>query len=213
MVFDPDTMFIVDASLLAFTNGGIIPVSAYDIAATGWTCTNKHNVALACQVVAKVGTYGAAGTPDHLEDLSIFWCGYQQDSIRYSILSGTGGPDIMLTPTMDGCTFGIGHSAPDGTCLVSHANNASSQVSLNKMGTMPKDQRTAIKNLFAPTGHKLKYMLQPDDYRWGMDGGHKRMVVAASTYGLRAHAHWKFYRHRYIPEMGNYKFLDTKRVK
>ena len=143
----------------------------------------------------------------------IFWCGYAQDSIQYSILSGQSGPDVMLTPTMDGCTFGIGHSARDGSCLVTHANNAAQQAGPNDPGTMPRAQRQATKSLFKLIGHKLKYTLQPDDYRWADEGQGPRMVASSSTFGVRAHAHWRFHRHRYLQGMGTYIYLDTSRIR
>jgi hypothetical protein len=210
MPFVPQNMFIVDASLVDHTAGGPISVSAYDIAATNWDCTDQGNAPVACQVVAAKGRYGVT---NHIEDLMVFWCGYAQDSLHYSILSGQGGPDVMLTPTMDGCTFGIGHSARDGSCLVTHANNAAQQAGPNDMGTMPQAQRQATKSMFKLAGKKLKYSLQPDDYRWADEGQGMRTIASSSTFGVRANAHWRFYRHRYLVGMGTYIYLDTRRIK
>jgi hypothetical protein len=212
MPFNAANMFIVDASLIAHTAGGATAVSAYNLAATGWTCTNVGGGAVACQVVAARGQYGAAGTPDHIEDLMVYWCGYAQDSIQFSVLPGVGGPGVMLTPTMDGCTFGIGHSARDGTCMVTHANNATQQAGPNDMGTMPQAQRQATKGLFKQARIKVKYLMQPDDYRWADEGHGPRMIASSSTYGIRAAAHWRFYRHRYLMGMGDYVYLNTQRV-
>ncbi|HUB11124.1 MAG TPA: hypothetical protein VMB34_04130 [Acetobacteraceae bacterium] len=213
MPFDAQNMFIVDASLLGHTAGGSIAVSAYDIAATGWNCTTPGNAPVACQVVAARGRYGAGGTPNHIEDLMIFWCGYAQDQIHFSVLSGASGPSVMLTPTMDGCTFGIGHSARDGTCVVTHANNAAQQGGVDDPGTMPQAQRQATRGLFRTLGVKLKYTMQPDNYRWADEGQGRRMIASASTYGIRAAAHWRFYKHRYLVGMGDYVYLDTTRIR
>ena len=48
MPFVPQNMFVVDASLVNHTHGGAIAVSAYDIAATGWDCTDQGGAPVAC---------------------------------------------------------------------------------------------------------------------------------------------------------------------
>jgi len=213
MPFNPDMFFIVDDSLVNATYGKPRPVSVYDLAVTGWTAHDEHNVPVPAQVVSQRDHYGTAGSQHHLEDLDVFWCGYAQDSVQFSILSGTNGPSVMLTPTMDGCSFGIGHSAPDGTVIVCHANAASQQASLTDLGTMPSAQKRAIKSVFRNSGVKTKYILGPDDYRWGKDAGVWRTVISASTYGVRDAGHWRFYRHSYRKDMGDYVYMGRKRIK
>lgn len=211
MPFNPQNMFVIHASLMSHTVGGKLRVSVFEVDAIGYACTNMHGSPVNCRIVAAPGVINSPN--DHVEDVDIFWCGYAQDSIQFSVLSGTSGPGIMLTPTMDGCTFGIGHSARDGTCLVTHANNASGQHGIDDIGTMAVDQRTATKGLFRQTGQKLKYTMQPNDYRWADEGQGRRMIASASTFGVRNNNHWRFYRHKYLLGMGDYTFIDTKRVK
>ena len=212
MPFNPNEFFVLHPSLLGTTHGGQLPVSVYDLAVTGWTAEDRHRNPVPAQVVTARAALGPAGGNHHIEDTTVFWCGYEQEAVHFSTLSGTGGPAVMLTPTMDGCSFGIGHSAPDGTCIVSHANRASQQASLTTRRQKPRAQKQMIQDVFDQTNVKLKYVLAPGDYRWARDGGRRRTVVAASTFGLRQNAHWRFYHHDYLQNMGVYLYRGMKRI-
>ncbi len=215
MPFNPDTFFIVHVSLFATYTGGAINVSVYDLAVTGWNAQDAGGQAIPAQVVTTQGLYGAPGAANHIEDRQVQWCGYAQDQILYSVLPGAGGPDIMLTPTMDGCSFGIGHSAGDGSTIVTHANKASAQTAVNTTAEMQGAQQKAIKAFYKTQQEGLKYVLKPDDYRWAMDNGQLRTVGMASTYGVRNNAHWRFYEHAYTDNMGTYQYIGNgpRRIK
>lgn len=213
MPFDPNAFFILNENLFGIFVGGPVPVSVYDLAATGYAAQTPSGAAVAAQIVAMPGTYGPPGSPHHIQDLTVQWCGYAQDHTFYSVLPGSGGPDIMLTPTMDGCSFGIGHSAPDGTCIVTHANKASAQTAINSTTGMQKAQAKAIKAFYRTQPQALKYTLKPDDYRWAKDDGDWRTVGMASSFGLRQAAHWRFYRHKYTRGMGTYDYFGLSRIK
>ncbi|MBU6419041.1 MAG: hypothetical protein KGQ79_04860 [Proteobacteria bacterium] len=218
MPFDPSSFFVVHPSLNGSTFSGQSQVSIYDIRQVGYAVRDKNQKLFPAQTPAYliVSVDSKNLLPDGwLEDINVFWCGYEQNKTRYSMLAGASGPSIMLTATMDGCSFGIGHSASDGSIIVTHANSAQSQTGIGDTKGMEIAQQSSIKKFFKITPQSLKYTLKPNDYRWMKDSMTKKKVfgASASLYGVREKNHWRFYRHVYEAGAGDYTYLGTKRVK
>lgn len=57
---------------------------------------------------------------DGVESFKSYWCDYSDDSV-HSVTCGREA-DLMFTAKMDGCSFGIGTPAPDGSVRVAHSN-------------------------------------------------------------------------------------------
>ena len=38
------------------------------------------------------------------------------------------------------------------------------------------------------------------------------VIASVSTFGVRENAHWKFFRHRYLKNMGCYNYIDTEPI-
>lgn len=63
-----------------------------------------------------------------LEGLDVYFCYYAPDETHMMVVDDQA--DLMLTPTMNGCSFGVGSPASNGARLVGHANvsrNANTQ--------------------------------------------------------------------------------------
>lgn len=121
-----------------------------------------------------------------------YWCPYEINKTRYVTL--TGAADYMFTATMDGCSFGIGTPASDGTVMVSHSNSAQDDTATSHQ-PMIDAQKRKLRSLL---GKKSK-VFDPSDYRTrGLIK--KKADVSAMTFGVRDGKKWKFYAHRFRKE-------------
>lgn len=106
------------------------------------------------------------------EALHAYICNYTAGNVEYCRL-GTAA-NLCFTITMNGCTFGVGQPAPDGTLLVTHANTGGK--------TTPQQEQT-----FGAHGTKQVSMLEPALYRRAGSN------MNATTFGIRTKGKWKFY--------------------
>jgi hypothetical protein len=65
----------------------------------------------------KIATPRTAGD----ETFEAVWSGYQGGAARTCVLPATGGPNVMVTPKLDGCTL-TWRSNPDGSASFGHYN-------------------------------------------------------------------------------------------
>jgi hypothetical protein len=99
--------------------------------------------------------------------------------------------DVMFTGNMNGCTFGVGIAAADGTVRVGHANAAS-------WGGGTEDnpeftaQRQKQKGALTTEGAGA-YFVDPDVYRANVNYASKDYEIIAVTVGLRINNKWEFY--------------------
>ena len=61
------------------------------------------------------------------ETLTIFYCHYDPDQLHMMVIDDDA--DLMLTPKMDGCSFGVGPANKDHAHLVGHINISRTQSS------------------------------------------------------------------------------------
>lgn len=138
-----------------------------------------------------------------------YWCPYEHNRTRYTTL--TLDADYMFTAMMDGCTFGVGHAASDGSVTVTHANaqnmdqrgNHAPMIQAQKDSTLARLGPRA--KLFEPTAYRSR------GYLWK-----KNYDVSALTFGVKEGRKWVFYSHRYRKiENGSiieYKYYETLKI-
>lgn len=108
--------------------------------------------------------------------LEVYWCPYKEDSMQSTTLGNAA--NIMLTAPMNGCSFGVGAAARDGTRYVAHINMKSQKNSWNKQDSILK-------------GSKLgSTIISPHMYM-----GDDKDPVHVITFGVRTPSskEWNFY--------------------
>lgn len=142
-----------------------------------------------------------------------YWCPYDLDRFGYTTL--TNQADFMFTATMDGCSFGVGHAASDGSVIVGHVNSTGLQTPTGDTTAMEQDQHEKLNMILVSGkgGKKKPATFEPRDYRFN----NNVREVNATTFGVREGGRWKFYAHRWIKTYNGpqvvYQYLDIKRIK
>lgn len=69
-----------------------------------------------------IPTYFArpAGSSNPEGIFEVYWCPYQEDSLKSTTVGNAA--NLMLTAPMNGCSFGVGAAATDGSRYVAHIN-------------------------------------------------------------------------------------------
>lgn len=91
---------------------------------------------------AQISTYMArpAGNSGNVEGIfEIYWCPYEDDSMQSTTVGNSA--NIMFTAPMNGCSFGVGAPAEDGSCHVAHINMKSQNNAWNKQDSILKGSR------------------------------------------------------------------------
>ncbi|WP_313170766.1 hypothetical protein [Massilia oculi] len=114
------------------------------------------------------------GNPDGV--FEAYWCPYKEDSLQSTTVSN--GANIMLTAPMNGCSFGAGPAAPDGSRYVAHINMKSQPNAWNKQDAILRGSRAGV------------MMVSPHMYMGG-----DRDPVHVITFGVRdpSTRQWRFY--------------------
>ncbi len=173
------------------------------------TFSNPHASVYGLQFeLAEPGKYRlTAGT-----DFNAYWCPYHSDSVNRVTLSGAA--DRMFTATMNGCSFGVGVAAPDGSVRVAHANTTEHErLTAMMMDTVammkpPSIKNTAFNNaVMSSQGSKqgsLKQALQLEQLKAALaDKGDTLSnhisraayngCTSITTFGLRVGQTWEFW--------------------
>jgi hypothetical protein len=118
-------------------------------------------------------------------------CNYAKNQIHYQTL--TSDRRFCFTPTMNGCTFGIGIPS-DGALIVSHANNfqEDSPDSHKQLDTQSK-----IQSGMTQKGMKTGALFGPEQYSFGPN-----RLVSMTFFGVYD-GEWKFYYQQYQALGGN----------
>ena len=106
----------------------------------------------------------------------IYWCPYKEDSLKSTTVGNAA--NIMFTAPMNGCSFGVGAAASDGSRYVAHINMKSQANAWNKQDAILNGSRLGAA------------IISPHMYMGGdMDPVH---VI---TFGVRSAAtgQWQFY--------------------
>lgn len=71
--------------------------------------------------------------------MEIYWCPYQDDTIQSTTVGNAA--NVMFTAPMNGCSFGVGAPANDGSRYVAHINMKSQQNAWNKQDNILKGSK------------------------------------------------------------------------
>ena len=144
----------------------------------------------------------------------IWWCPYEQSGYLGATLPGAGGPNMMFTFAMDGCTFVAGSRTPNNDVRVHHVNMAGN----TGLGPLAKEQQFRLQRNVAQSLVTNPQLVDPDDYynpatrRVAIPDGAK---ISTVTFGRRATGGWVFYTHQWYTVQGfrtTRCFIGTQRV-
>lgn len=113
-----------------------------------------------------------------------YWCPYESNDCKLAWLGAAA--NYMFTAKMDGCTFAVGSSAPNGSRMVAHAN----------IGGKGAEQLDEIRGKVAFARDQGMKTLAPSAYYFGGKDALTGTMwkIQATTFGLRlANGTWKFY--------------------
>ncbi|WP_334188240.1 hypothetical protein [Noviherbaspirillum sp.] len=112
-------------------------------------------------------------------------CDYKRGELHYQILGREA--NFCFTITMNGCTFGVGAAASDGTVMVTHGNQADVKDGADvPSGDMFAKQRTLATQFHGPD----VMLLEPSQYR----PTNKENI---STFGIWMNGAWNFFYQSY----------------
>ena len=99
------------------------------------------------------------------DSFSAYWCPYETDKVRWIALADQA--DFMFTAKMDGCSFGIGIPAADGTVVVAHANTTSGVQDAigNHLREKGDAQQKQLESAMTKAHTELFDFLAPTSYR------------------------------------------------
>lgn len=126
--------------------------------------------------------------------LAAYVCPYAQDSIQ-SVMLGNAA-FWCFTPTMDGCTFGIGSQA-NGAVRVCHVNSNRGGAAVGSLGIdAHREQQRKLQRNFAKSKVGLNAtLIEPDTY---MAEGGEAYKLKSTTFGRHvANGPWTFFSQRY----------------
>lgn len=120
-------------------------------------------------------------------------CNYQAGQINSVTVGHLG--DFVFTTTMNGCTYGIGPAAPNGSRLITHANRGGN--------TLLQRADTFNTHGVGANGGGVRLM-EPALYRRGLAGN-----VCATTFGIRTGLNWRFYFQSYSVLAGVFTLIGV----
>ncbi|WNB75611.1 hypothetical protein [Methylomonas koyamae] len=148
---------------------------------------------------AAVPVYNLKQTSNAMAGFKSYICDYTPDKVHYQILDQEA--DYCFTVTMNGCTFGIGSQADDGTVMVTHGN-------MNSSG-LGEEYGEAVDSLM---GSGTLYITPHMYARKSADETRKNLT----TFGIRINGTWNFFYQKYeilgpgqIKHLGLFPFKTT----
>ena len=117
--FVADPLTFMKNNIVQQTASSIIgTVGDFSLTSNGPTGTKPDGKGCNVYSITKAGKSG--------ESFKSYWCPYSDDHV-HSVTLGSES-NLMLTAKMDGCSFGIGIPASDGSVMVAHSNFSTSEV-------------------------------------------------------------------------------------
>ena len=122
----------------------------------------------------------------HMPEFRAFYVGMKQMgeevATTHFALPSVGGPSIMLTSQLTGCTFGVGVQVPGGSCLASHLQPAGSGDGKRAPGALSEVGKKALKHAVSgPLGGGATILETTGD-------------TQISVVGYRDNGSWRFYK-------------------
>jgi hypothetical protein len=120
----------------------------------------------------------------------------------HSMVPGAGGPDILLTSQLSGCTFGIGSATASGGRLVSHIQPLGTATGRTDMHTeMLAGLNTGgVDSLFEKEN-------RPGAHSYGGNANNRASVI-----GVRHNGQWGFYAQTYNNAHGAEEIYKVERI-
>jgi hypothetical protein len=113
------------------------------------------------------------------------------------------GAHYMFTPTMDGCTFGVGSQCGKSSVLVMHSNSKTSGDSYGTRDAGALDQQERVQKILLSSAFKsnndsLASSIAPSGYM-ALNGGISlgADIIKSTTFGRLRDGTWSFYALRY----------------
>ncbi len=156
-----------------------------------------------------------------VETVQAQWCPYSSNAFLGTTLPGAGGPNLMFTYAMDGCTLVAGSVGQDNSVVVHHVNMSNSAGALGSGATDDQraEQQRRMQRNIARSLVGNPSLVDPDDYYnpakapVPIPHGAK---ISTVTFGRRSSSGaWKFYTHQWYTVAGdrmNLRFIGTQRV-
>jgi hypothetical protein len=127
------------------------------------------------------------GTSRDRDYLNAYWCPYDPGQMHAIVVADAA--NFMFTTNMDGCSFGVGHAAPDGSRRVAHTN---------MWGVVPNSR--GAQNMMLQVAGYDRIIINPNEYMQtplvptALNG-----EIKITTFGVRnpASGHWSFWYQQY----------------
>jgi hypothetical protein len=155
------------------------------------------------------------------ESVQAHWCPYSSNDFLGTTLPGAGGPNMMFTYAMDGCTLVAGSVGHDNSVVVHHVNMSNSAGALGSGATdgQRAEQQRRMQRNIARSLVNNPSLVDPDDY---YDPANAPVPIphgakiSTVTFGRRSSSGaWKFYTHQWYTVAGDrmtLRFIGTQRV-
>jgi hypothetical protein len=131
--------------------------------------------------------------------VAAYWCPYKQNDVKYTNIGNAAG--YVFTPTMDGCTLGLGSYDGNGGRRIGHANMARTGAAVSSSPTNEsRDQQARMQGNFIKSELGLQAtLLNPSDYQNWTVGGEVNNAIKTTTWGSHVvGGDWSFYVQSYI---------------
>jgi len=164
-----------------------------------FTVHESPNAKVANKTGAKV-CWMAQSTKKAPPALKAYWCPYAQNDMRHTMLGNLA--RYVFTPTMDGCSLGIGSYNGNGGRRVTHINSARSGTALspNVPTTESRAQQRKMQANLLKGEHGLNVdIISPTDYQnWDL-GGEINSAIKTTTWGVHdTQQDWHFFVQSYV---------------
>lgn len=153
---------------------------------------------------ANIPVWQVAKAPNDEPYFRSYIADYVQGQTTFTTLGSNEYAEFCFTANMNGCTFGLGMQAQDGTLIVSHGNAANTGVDQNFDSAMMGQRasvalQTAIQYNRAKEGHGIGgQVFEPEHYRFG---GRNSVTFG---YRQRGTGGWSWYFISYLRAQGIY---------
>ncbi len=130
--------------------------------------------------------------PGELPSLLVYWCPYVQDDLRGAALANDA--LFMFTPTMNGCSLGVGSYAGNGVRLVTHVNMANSGAAVpnyRPVSAARAQQRKLQRNILISEHGPTVDIISPEQYMTDNKG---EETMESTTFGIHGIGQdWQFF--------------------
>lgn len=133
-----------------------------------------------------------------LPSFEAFFCPYNDDALHLLVVDAAA--NLMFTPTMNGCSFGVGSATTEGPRLVGHVNV--SRTIASQLGADAQELSQANQLHAAVHGARVLGSSQYTPFGSGQSG---------TTFGVRNQLtnKWKFYRQVWKSVSGSYQLVTA----